>query len=121
VLDSQAPEVPLVATEERNFAATAERASAGQGVNQSIVQQLTSDGNCRSRSLQADVLTIYRDITEMTLAPELYCHSSKHLLHTILLYDPQVIERSIRVRYLPVEICGMFTTSNPAYFLLPIL
>lgn len=40
------------ATGERNLVATAERASAGQGVYQSIVQQFTREGNWRRRSLQ---------------------------------------------------------------------
>jgi hypothetical protein len=40
------------ATGARNLVATAESASAGQGVYQSIVQQFTREGNWRRRSLQ---------------------------------------------------------------------
>ena len=35
------------------FTATASSASSGHSLNQSMVQQLTSDGNCRSRSRNA--------------------------------------------------------------------
>ena len=40
-------------TSAKILAATASKASLGHSRNQSMVQQLTRDGNCRSRSLNA--------------------------------------------------------------------
>ena len=40
-------------TSAKIFEATASSASLGHSRNQSMVQQLTSEGNCRSRSLNA--------------------------------------------------------------------